>query len=47
MGQIFYIETTLLKKTLLAWFNKKTKSQNLEIQTFTKIQYERNYPVPS
>ena len=36
MGQVFYIETALLKKTLLAWFNKKTKLQNLEIQAFTK-----------
>ena len=45
MGQMICIETALLKKTLLAWFNKKIKSQNLEIDAFTKMQYERNKAV--
>ena len=45
MGQMICIETALLKKTLLAWFKKKIKSQNLEIHAFTKMQYERNNPV--
>ena len=44
MGQMICIETALLKKTLLAWFKKKIKSQNLEIHAFTKMQYERNNP---
>ena len=42
--QMFCIEDTLVKKTLLAWFNKKIKSQHLEIDAFVKMQYERkNY----
>ena len=45
MGQMICTETALLKKTLLAWFNKKIKSQNLEIDAFTKMQYERNNAV--
>ena len=40
MGQMFCIDNALLKKPLLAWFNKKIKAQNLEIHAFTKIQYE-------
>ena len=44
MCQMFCIETSLLKKTLLAWFNKKIKCLNLEIHAFTKMQYERNNP---
>ena len=45
MGKMICIETALLKETLLAWFNKKIKSQNLEIDAFTKMQYERNNAV--
>ena len=45
MGQMFCVESVLVKKTLLAWFNKKLRSQNLEIHAFAKMQYERNNPV--
>ena len=31
MGQMFFIESVLVKKTLLAWFNKKYKSQLVEL----------------
>ena len=30
-GQIFSVETALIKLTLLEWFNKKIKSQELDI----------------
>ena len=39
MGQMFYIECTLVKKTLLDWFNKKYRAQFLEISSFVKMQY--------
>ena len=39
MGQMFYIECTLVKKTLLDWFNKKYRAQFLEIRSFVKMQY--------
>ena len=44
MGQMFSIETTFVEKALLAWFDKKIKSQNLEIDAFSKMQYERKNP---
>ena len=44
MGQMFCIEAAFVKKTLLAWFDKKIKSQNLEIDAFSKMQYERKNP---
>ena len=40
--QMFCIEFVLVKKTLLAWFNEKFKSQYLKIHTYTKMKYERN-----
>ena len=45
MGQMFCIESALVKKTLLDWFNKKYRPQYLEINAFVKMQYERNNPV--
>ena len=45
MGQMFCIEIPLVKKTLLDWFNKKYRTQYLEINAFLKMQYERNNPV--
>ena len=45
MGQMFCIEAAFVKKALLAWFDKKIKSQNLEIDAFSKMQYERKNPV--
>ena len=38
---MFSIETAFVKKTLLEWFNKKFKSQQLEIDILIKNQYER------
>ena len=34
MGQMFSIECALVKKTLLDWFNKKYRTQYLEISAF-------------
>ena len=45
MGQMFFIECALVKKALLNWFNKKYRTQYLEISVFVKIQCERNNPV--
>ena len=42
---MFCIESTLVKKTLLDWFNKKYRTQYLEINAFVNMQYERNNPV--
>ena len=47
MGQMLCIECTLVKKTLLDWFNKKYRTQFLEISSFVKMQYESNNPVNS
>ena len=41
MGQMFCIKTALVKKTLLAWFNKKYKSQFVELSSFSKMMYEK------
>ena len=40
LSNVFY-----LKKTLLDWFNKKYRTQYLEVNAFVKMQYERNNPV--
>ena len=45
LGQMFTIEIALLKKTLLEWFNKKIKSQYLELDLMIKNQYERKHPI--
>ena len=45
MGQMFCIESAFVKKDLLAWFNKKIKSQNLEINAFSKMIYEQKNPI--
>ena len=45
MGQMFCVETTFVKKALLQWLNKKIKSQNLEINTLTKMIYEQKNPI--
>ena len=34
---MFYIETTLIKTTLLGWFNKNIKSQYLELDPGVKF----------
>ena len=41
VAQMCCIESAFVKKTLLSWLNKKTKSQHLKIIAFMKIQYER------
>ena len=45
LGQMFTIEIALLKKALLEWFNKKIKSQYLELDLMIKNQYERKHPI--
>ena len=42
---MFTIETAFVKKTLVEWFNKKIKSQYLEIDILVKNQYERKNPI--
>ena len=39
--QMFSIELNFMKKTILSWFNKKIKSQNLEIDLSFKNMYEK------
>ena len=41
MGQMFYVERPFVKKTLLQWFNKKFKSQNLETPALMKMVYKQ------
>ena len=38
---MFCIETALVKKTLLAWFNKKYKSKFVELSSLSKMIYEK------
>ena len=45
MDQMFCIESAFVKKDLLAWFNKKIKSQNLEINAFSKMIYKQKNPI--
>ena len=39
---MFSVESSFIKKTILSWFNKKIKSQNLEIDLSVKNIYEKN-----
>ena len=45
VSQIFSIGATLIKNTLLSWFNKEIKSQNLQINIDIKNKYERKHPI--
>ena len=45
VSQMFSIELCLIKNILLPWFNKKIKSQNLQIDLFVKNKYEKNNPI--
>ena len=45
MSQMFCMESSLVKKTLLDWLNKRYRTQYLEINASVKVQYERNNPV--
>ena len=40
IGQIFSIESALVKKTLLKWFNRKSKRQFDKINPIKKLKYE-------
>ena len=42
---MFTIETALIKKTLVEWFNKKITSQHLESDLLEKNQYQRKHPI--
>ena len=42
---MFCIDSALVKKTLLAWFNKKYASRFKEIGSFEKLQYRKNNPI--
>ena len=43
MGQMFCVEWALVKKTLLQWFNRKFKSQYLQISPFDKNGKKQNF----
>ena len=45
MGQMFCIESALVKKTILKWFNKKFKQQFVEMSPIKKLRYEKQNPV--
>ena len=45
LSQMFTIETALIKKTLVEWFNKKNKSQHLALDLLENNQYERKHPI--
>ena len=40
IGQMFSIESALVKKTLLKWFNQKFKRQFNKINPIKKLRYE-------
>ena len=42
---MFFIETALIKTTLLEWFNKKIKSQHPELHILIKDQYGKKNPI--
>ena len=42
---MFLVETALIKSTLLEWFNKKIKSQHLELDLLIKNKYEKKHPI--
>ena len=41
LGQMFSVEIALIKSTLLEWFNKKNKSQHLELDFLIKHKYDK------
>ena len=45
IAQMFSIKLCLVKKAILAWFNKKIKSQYLEIDLLSKNKYEKDHPI--
>ena len=45
IGQMFSIESALVKKTLLKWFNQKFKRQFDKINPIKKLRYEGENPI--
>ena len=45
IGQIFSIESALVKTTFLRWFNQKFKRKFDKINSFQKFRYESKYPI--
>ena len=45
LEQMFSIELSLIKQTLLAWFNRKIKSQHLQLDILVKNKYEKQHPI--
>ena len=45
VGQMFCIESAVVKKTLLKWFNAKFRRQFDKINPFQKLKYERQNPI--
>ena len=45
IGQMFSIESALVKKTLLKWFNQKFKRQFNKINPIRKLRYESKNPI--
>ena len=41
LAEMFSIELYLMKHTLMSWFNRKIKSQHLQIDILTKIRMKR------
>ena len=47
MGKMFCIESALVKKTLLKWFNIKCKNEFVEMNPIQKMQFEKQNPIKS
>ena len=45
LGQMFLVKIALIKSTLLEWFNKKIKSQHLELDLLIKNKYDQKNPI--
>ena len=45
IGQMFSIESVLIRKTLLKWFNQKFKRQFNKINPIKKLRYESKNPI--
>ena len=45
IGQMFSIESALVKKALLKWFNAKFRRQFDKINPIQKLKYERQNPI--
>ena len=47
MGKMFCIESALVKKTLLKWFNIKYKNEFVEMNPIQKMQFEKQNHIKS